>query len=185
MSYDLIVWKSPAITDLNEFHDRLVRFDEAHDTTTFDASDDVLRFYDDLLSEFPPLESYPENEIDSVDPSWSMTPERSDRLVSMHMAWSGSEPMALAIVRLSAKHRLMLYGPQGPDIFPPPSPQARQPFRNSIRLLVPLGALAIGMSILLAGLMKDPTGIWALVGLGVMLAAFAALLFLPLRGGRN
>jgi hypothetical protein len=178
MSYDLMVWKSPQTADLDEFYGRLERFYENDDETAFDASDDVLRFYDDLMAAYPSLESYTDDEIDSVE-SWSMTPERSDRFITMNMTWSGSEKMGQHIARLAAKHGLMLHDPQGPHIFPPEGWEPEERISARLGLLAPIGALVIGMGMILAGLAGGVPGGWALIGLGIIFAAFAGLLLLP------
>lgn len=49
MSMDLYVWKSPIVSE-DEARRLLERFYEGGDTNAFEASDDVLRFYDQLVA---------------------------------------------------------------------------------------------------------------------------------------
>ena len=184
VSYDLIVWKSPPTTDLDEFHARLERFFEADDVDAFDPSQDVTAFYDELLSIHPPLESYAEEEIDIVRSPWSVTPGRSDRLVDLNMTWS-SDWMATLVPDLAAKHGLMLYDPQGPDIFPPgaataeagsasrPSNEHRSPMPA-----VALIAMSLSMGAILFGL-ANRIGALALVGAVGATVIFGWLALLP------
>ena len=181
MSYDLLVWKAPQITDVDEFHARLEQFDKSGGEDGFEPSPDVTRFYDELLERHPALESYPEEAIDNVEAPWSMTPHRSDRLITMYMIWPAGEYMGPLIVELASKYRLMVYDPQGPDIYPPrtqnsrPAPAARR----ARDFWGALAGLIIGLAMIFIGLSTSAIGSWATIGVGILFAAFALVLLLP------
>ena len=89
MSYDLLFWKAPVVRDEDKARALTHRFLEDQ-TGPFEASDDVLRFYDDVLARYPALESYSMDQLRASPPvsHWSDTPERSDRLVVMSFSWT-------------------------------------------------------------------------------------------------
>jgi len=114
MSMDLYVWKAPLVSSEDEAIQLLEREDEA-----FEPSEDVARFYDELLAKYPALESFDEEELDSAPTYWSVTPERSDRLIGMNLAWSVPDDALDDIVALARKYELVLFDPQGPASTPP------------------------------------------------------------------
>jgi hypothetical protein len=116
VSYGLWVFKGPIPVSEEDFTARLARFNEG-DETAFDASPDVAAFYEALMRKHPPLEDLPEDKVDrSV---WSMTPDPSDRLVSIDCAWPAAERMAKDVGQLARKHGLALMDPQSGQIVRP------------------------------------------------------------------
>ena len=109
MSYSVWVFKAPIPASEESFLEMLDRFD-AGDVGVFDASPDVVAFLAELLKRHPPLEDLPEDQID--ESVWSMTPEGSDRLLTLSCVWSEAERMAEEIVELARKHGLALMDPQ-------------------------------------------------------------------------
>src|SRR4051812_28117966 len=118
MSMDLIAWKEPAVASEEDAAAVVRRSNESDDAAVFAPSEDVLRFYDELMARFPAVdrESTPEE-----DP-WASAPERSDRVIEMSLRWSVPDQTLDAIVALARKHGLVLYDPQGPSLHSPEQP---------------------------------------------------------------
>jgi hypothetical protein len=112
------VWafKAPIPASEEAFLALLERFD-AGDETVFEASPAVSAFLDELLTRHPPLEQLPEDKID--ESVWSMTPARSDRLLTLDCVWPEAERMAEEILQLARKHGLALMDPQSGQVVRP------------------------------------------------------------------
>jgi hypothetical protein len=116
VSYSLWVFKGPIPPSEHEFVELLARFNEGEETV-FDASPDVAAFHEALLRRHPPLEDLPDDKVDrSV---WSMTPDASDRLVSLDCVWPQAERMAKEVHDLARKHGLAIMDPQSGAIVRP------------------------------------------------------------------
>src|SRR5262245_4872330 len=109
MSMSLVVWKAPVIADEDEAKALVERWDD--DPTVFEASADLLAFYDALLAKHPSLESYSDAEYRDAEAYWSVTPERSDRVVYLDLLWSVSDELLDDIQSLAREHELVLYDP--------------------------------------------------------------------------
>lgn len=116
MSYSLWVFKGPVPSSEQDFVDRLDRFD-AGDEAIFEASTQLVAFYDELLRRHPALEDLPDEKID--DSVWSMTPKRSERLLTLDCVWPEAETMAKEVYKLARKHGLVLMDPQSGQIVRP------------------------------------------------------------------
>ncbi len=139
MSMDLYVWKAPLASSEDEAIQLLEREDEA-----FESSEDVARFYDELLEKYPTLESFDEEELDSAPTYWSVTPERSDRLIGMNLAWSVPDDALDDIVALARKYELVLFDPQGPSFHFPVALDVESIRRDPLVLRQALIGLLIG-----------------------------------------
>ena len=53
MSYDLIAWKAPRVTDEEEAARLVKRYFDSDDATPFSVSSDVEGFYADLMKKYP------------------------------------------------------------------------------------------------------------------------------------
>jgi hypothetical protein len=116
VSYGLWVFKAPIPASEEQFLTLLERFDDG-DETAFDASPDVTAFLVELLARYPPLEDLPDDEVDrSV---WSMTPDASDRLLTLDCVWPQAERMAKDVPELAHKYGLTLMDPQSGQIVRP------------------------------------------------------------------
>jgi len=109
VSYTLWVFKGPVPVSEQDFVDRLDRFD-AGDEAIFDASTDLAAVYDELLRRHPALEDLPDDKID--DSVWSMTPSRSERILTLNCVWPEAEGMAEEVHKLARKYGLVLMDPQ-------------------------------------------------------------------------
>ena len=119
MSFDLVAWKTPAVADEDDAAAIVDRFHREGESSVFERSEDLLRFYDELLARYPALESFEEDEDRSKRTPWSETPERSDRVIEISIRWHAPDEALDTIVELARKHQLVLYDPQGPAIHSP------------------------------------------------------------------
>lgn len=162
MSFDLYAWKRPLPSSEDEAL-TLVEGDE----TAFESSEDLLRFYDDLLERYPVLEWDGVEELDDAQPTWGVTAGRSDRLVGLNFTWSVPGEVLDEVVELALKHELVLYDPQGPS-FHSPAELVVEPTRRDPAVLrqalvgTLIGAVVLGVGIVLPVPVLD----WILIVVG-------------------
>jgi hypothetical protein len=148
MAGTLIVWKGPKVVDEDEAKRLLRDYYETGDESAFEASDAVASFYDDVLALWPPLEEL-DHDNRSIPASWSQTPKRSDRVVSMDYVWSAAGELLDDIERLAREHGLVLYDPQGPYIVDPDNPETE--YVPDAREYVRVTALMLGALVVAVG----------------------------------
>jgi hypothetical protein len=108
----LILWKAPVVDDPDVAAELLQPYYDREDDSAFEASDDL----DTALQRL--LERYPfDPETDSAP--WADRPELTGRLLSLSIRWGGDDRILADIMALARIHDLVLYDPQGPDIFLP------------------------------------------------------------------
>jgi hypothetical protein len=173
MSYDLLFWKAPVVRDEDKARALTHRWLE-DETGPFEASDDVLRFYDDVLAKYPPLESYSMDELrrSPAVSHWSETPERSDRLVVMSFSWSVPGEVIDTVIALARQHELVLYDPQGPHVQAPGESDEATPVGVADFVWGTLVGIAGALVALVAWLASVPI----LSGIFVVGGAFLALM---------
>jgi hypothetical protein len=112
----LILWKAPVVDDPDEAKALLDRWYADGDDSGFEPSDDVALVADLLRSRWP-------DDYDGEPPDdcpWAAMPfDQSDRLLAIDIRWGADDAAIAAIYVLAKKHGLVLYDPQGPDIFLP------------------------------------------------------------------
>ena len=119
MSMTLILWKAPVTDDPDEAQALLEPWYEHGDDSAFEPSPDIARAADMLRSRWP--DDYEGEPPD--DCPWADMPfEQSDRLLALHVRWGADDMAVAAIYVLAKKLGLVLYDPQGPDIFLPTDP---------------------------------------------------------------
>ena len=148
MSFDLVAWKGPAVKDEDEAHALVRRFDVSEDPDIFDQSEDLLRFYDDLIARYPALETFDDDDEGLKRIPWSETPERSDRVIEISIRWSAPDEALDTIVELARKYDLVLYDPQGPAIH---SPEMDGPEDVAGQVWFALRGGGIGVLLIVAG----------------------------------
>jgi hypothetical protein len=119
MSMTLILWKAPVTDDPDVARALLEPWYEREDDSAFEPSDDIARVAAALRSRWP-------DAFDGEPPEdcpWADMPfEQSGRLLAIHARW-GADDVAIAAIYVLAKEcGLVLYDPQGPDIFLPTDP---------------------------------------------------------------
>ena len=118
MSFDLVVWYEPSpITGAQARH----KLDKAYDhgdESGFIPHDAVRRFRQDLLAQFPAGEDLDPTNDTAV---WSVTPDDSDRYISMSMSFSKADDVVPVILQLADTHGLVCLDPQNNSIHLPPA----------------------------------------------------------------
>ena len=146
MSMTLILWKAPVVEDPDEAQALTEPWYEREDDSAFEPSPDIAIVADELrrLDPFRELSNeetvaamseekraqYSEEalkEIRGVDVEdgapWADLPfYQSDRLLALDLRWGADDRAIAAIYALARKHELVLYDPQGPDVFLPSDP---------------------------------------------------------------
>ena len=144
MSMTLILWKTPVVGDADEAKALTQAWYDSEDDSAFEPSDDIARVADELrrrwpyrmltneetvarMSEEERAQYSPEalKEIIGVEGGepWADLPFwQSDRLLSVDIGWSADDEVVAAIYALARVHELVLYDPQGPDVFLPTDP---------------------------------------------------------------
>jgi len=168
MSFDLIVWKEPAVTTEEEARSLLHRFREKDDSRVFHASEDLLHFYDELLVRCPALESYDDDESRAAGSPWSVTPERSDRVIELNIRWRAPDAMVDTMVELARKHQLVMYDPQGPTLHSPIADDEPPDIAGQVKQALSAGA--VGLLLIVPGRLIPIAFLsWLIVGIGAFL----------------
>jgi hypothetical protein len=173
MSYDLYVWKRPLVETTEEAN-ALIR---EEDETDFERSPEVQNFYDDVRRRWP-AESSPDGPPDDSETAWGVSVDPSDRLVALYFTWSVPGNVVETVVELARERDLVLYDPQGPEFYSPPSldppPLER---RDRGVLLQALKGLLIGTATVAGAwfLLPVPVLDWVLIVAGGFLVVMALL----------
>ena len=125
MSMTLILWKAPLVEDADQAQALLEPWYETGDDSMFEPSQDIALVAEALRSRWP--DDWTAAEVPAGCP-WSDMPfEQSDRLLAIHIRWGADDRAIAAIYVLARKHELILYDPQGPDVFLPTDPLESDP----------------------------------------------------------
>ena len=146
MSMTLILWKAPVVDDADEAKRLLQGWYESEDDSGFEPSEDIAKVADELRRRWPywPIPGkelaeamseeergrYTEEGLAELRASGSVTQDpggpwadlpfwQSDRLLALDIRWSADDEVVAAIFALARVHELVLYDPQGPDVFLP------------------------------------------------------------------
>ena len=111
----LILWKAPVVDDPDEAKVLLTPWYVAEDASAFTPSDDLQTVYDILLKQYP-------FDWDRGSDPWADPPEVSDRLLVLSIRWGTHSRVLADVTVLARKFDLVLYDPQGPDVFLPTDP---------------------------------------------------------------
>jgi hypothetical protein len=165
MSFDLIVWKEPAVTTEEEAGSLVHRFSESGDPSMFHASKDVSSFYDELLQHCPALESFDDDDRRASESPWSVTPERSDRVIELNIRWRAPDAMVDTMVELARKYQLVLYDPQGPTLHSPVADDGPPDIAGQVKQALIAGA--VGLLLIVAGTLIPIRLLgWPIIGIG-------------------
>ena len=111
MSMDLYLWKAPVIEDADEARTLLDRFYDRNEEGVFAPSEDVARALARIRERYSDAPGV-------TDGPWSSWPiEDSDRLIALNIRWSVDGEVLDAIVDIAREHDLVIYDPQGPDVY--------------------------------------------------------------------
>jgi len=106
----LILWKAPVVDDPDEAKSLLTPWYVTDDESAFTPSGDLKAVYDILLKQYP-------FDWDRGSDPWADPPQVSDRMLVLSIRWGTQIPVLADITALARKFDLVLYDPQGPDVF--------------------------------------------------------------------
>lgn len=119
MSYDLAVWFPHQRLSDKEAEAIYVKLCNG-EPAQLQPHPAVAAFYEELVAKHPEIDDVPDDKIDDHDYCpWSVAHDRSDAHVIMCSVWSKAEYVSELISALSEKHGLVLFDPQGPNVFFP------------------------------------------------------------------
>ena len=118
MSFDLAVMNVPKSITSAEASVLYAELCEGN-VDVLSPSADIDSFYQELISTYPDIDSYSDDDVD--DCPWSVELDVSDGAVLMCMVWSRVEEVAPFVMNLAAKHHLACFDPQEDKISLPPS----------------------------------------------------------------
>jgi hypothetical protein len=173
MSMDLYVWKRPLVTE----EDEAKRLLELEDESVFEPSDDVVRFYEELVARFPQPDSLTDAELESGATPWADGVEASDRLVWLSIRWSADGDDLDTMVELARKYDLVMYDPQGPSFHSPADENEGVPYVPTTGEYV-RGVLLTAFGVLFtygAWRLSVPVLSWVLMFVGAFVAVVAAV----------
>ena len=157
MSMTLILLKAPV--DPADAQRLLGPWYEHGDDSAFAPSDDIARTADMLRSRWP-------DDYDDEPPEncrWADMPfEQSSRLLALHVRWGADDEAIAAITVIARKLGLVLYDPQGPDVFLPDDPLDPGPVTPPTPIRVVQGRSARRIPL--------RSDLWSVVGPGLVVA---------------
>ena len=115
MSMTLILWKAPVVEDPEEAQALLQPWYDSGDDSCFEYSADLAAVHRQLIHQYP-------MDWDGEGNPWADGPEETGRLLVLSIRWGTDSPVLADITVLAKKHDLILYDPQGPDVFLPTDP---------------------------------------------------------------
>ena len=113
--HDAGLWKAPITDDPDEAKLLLEPWYEREDDSAFEPSEDLRIMLDRLLAQWP-------FDPETGTAPWADGPENTGRLLDLSISWGGDDRILADITALARIHGLVLYDPQGPDIFLPTDP---------------------------------------------------------------
>ncbi|MCL6698833.1 hypothetical protein LZ496_08580 [Sphingomonas sp. NSE70-1] len=211
MSMTLILWKAPVVDDPDDAQQLLKAWYETEDDSAFEPSGDiavvaeelrrlypwrdlsneetVARMSEEERSRYKPEALSEIRGVEGGDPWAEMPFYQTDRLLSVEVRWGADDAVITAIVALARKHELVLYDPQGPDVFLPTDPIEELTGFPGFPLLdwLKICAMVFVLSALTYGAWLLPIGWvrWPLVFVIGFIAAAAWFVFILMMFGRR
>lgn len=145
MSYDLVAWKAPRVTDEEEAARLVKRYFESDDATPFGVSSDVEGFYADLMKKYPLPDPANPYHVASDQTQWAIECEPSDRVLVLSLSWSTPGEIVDEIVALARARDLVLFDPQGDSIYSPELPLEPEDIPGQVRQALGAGAAGAGI----------------------------------------
>jgi len=212
MSMTLILWKAPVVAEADEAKALTASWYETEDDSAFEPSPDIAKVADELRRRWPYRELSNEETVarmseeerqhyspedlkqlrgmDEPEGSpWSDLPFwQSERLLVLDIRWGAGDEVVTAIYALARTCELVLYDPQGPDVFlhtdpiddgPTPRPGLKE-WAGIVAMAVGLCAVTYAAWLIPIGWIRWPAvivaGFFAAAGLFVLGAMIAAAL---------
>ena len=176
MSMDLYLWKAPVIDDPDEARALIDRYFDDKDQSVFAPSGDIAAMAGKLRATY----SDDPEDFEADDCPWASLPfEESDRLLVLNIRWSADNAVLDKVVELAKEHDLVIYDPQGPDVYrareaPEPQPMEKptaRDFANVLLLFLPIaGATFAAWWFIPWGWLR-----WPLVAIGLFFTIAAAI----------
>ena len=211
MSMTLILWKAPVVDDPDDAQLLLNAWYESEDDSAFEPSEDIAIVAEELrrlypwrdltneetvarMSEEERSRYKPEalSEIRGVEGGepWAEMPfYQTDRLLSVEVRWGADDAVIAAIVALARKFELVLYDPQGPDVFLATDPIEEMAEFPGFKLgdWLKIAAMVAVLSALTYGAWLLPIGWirWPLAFIIGFIAAAAWFVFILMMFGRR
>ena len=124
MSFDLAVWQSETVLSAKEALSLYLKLCKQEWIPT-EHHHDVAAFYSELCNRYPEIDTLPEDQLDRCP--WSCAHDRSGLHVIMCMNYGDElEKAAQFVTDLAAKHGLICFDPQGPNVYLPPNPKPKR-----------------------------------------------------------
>jgi len=216
MSMTLILWKGPVVREAEEAEALLKPYYDRQDDNGFEKSPAIAAFAEDLralspwreltneetvarMSEAERAQYKPEalKEIWGVDggePFATLPFDQTDRLLLIDIVWSADNQVLDDIIRLAREHELVLYDPQGPEVYLPddplPSDEPEGPLGASAYLMA-FGVTLFGIALTVLGWeLPIPVLNWLLIAaglfvLGVGVTLLYAFIVVPYQEARE
>ena len=175
MSMSLYLWKAPVVDDSGEALALIDRYYDDGDETVFEPSESVSRALARIRELYP-------DDPGSDDNPWSSWPiEDSDRIIELNIRWSVDGKVLDDIIDIAAEHDLVVYDPQGPDVYRAQDALERQPAERASAkevFSVVLGLFLPFVGATLAVWWFIPWGWlrWPLVAVGLFLSISAGII---------
>ena len=207
MSMDLYLWKAPVIEDADEAKRLIDLYFDQDDKSVFEPSSDIAAMAEQLLEHYPvrvvfgdealatlserDRQAYSEEAIAEIvstgvyiegeNSPWADLPfYQTDSLLGLSIRWSADNAALDKIVELAAANDLVIYDPQGPDVYraqdaPKPQPDERATAKDVLGVV--LGLFLPFVAATLAIWWFIPWGWlrWPLVAVGVFLSISAGI----------
>lgn len=193
MSMTLILWKAPVVREAEEAEALLKPYYEREDDNAFEPSADIAKVADELrrlypwtdltneetvarMSEEERAQYKPEalkelRGVDGGEPFATIPFDQTDRLLLIDIVWSADDKVIDDIIMLAREHELVLYDPQGPEVYLPDDPPPSDEPPGSLGV----GAYVMAFGVTLAGAAfiaigwKLPVSVinWLLIAVGL------------------
>lgn len=165
----LILWKGPQVGEPEEAERLLAPYYESGDDSAFEPSSSIAEAAEELRQLYPDDDAG----LGEDDCPWSDRGDQTDRLLVLTIRWSAADEVLLEIERLALEHDLVLYDPQGPEIYLPGEPVRHdgpvEPPGFTANLMAAAVTL-VGVALVVMGWrLSIPFLNWLLVGLGLFI----------------
>ena len=205
MSMTLILWKEPVVREAEEAEAMLKPYYDHQDDSGFEPSTAIAAFADDLRALYPwrdltneeTVAQMSEDErakwkpealkeirgVDGGEPFATLPFDQTERIILVDIKWGADDGVVEDIMRLAEEHGLLLYDPQGPEVYPadswhtepapgPPPKLTTGMLLKSVLMVVPFVAATYGAWLIPWGWLR-----WPLVAIGLFFTAAALFAF--------
>jgi hypothetical protein len=169
MSMTLILWKGPQVGEPEEAERLLAPYYESGDDSAFEPNRSISEAAEELRQLYPDDDS----SLVEEDCPWSDRGDQTDRLLVLTMRWSAADEVLFEIERLAGEHDLVLYDPQGPEIYLPRETVRHdgspEPPGFKANLMAAAVTLVGALLIALGWKLSIPVLNWLLIGVGIFI----------------